>query len=330
MALDDGGLVLVGDHAAGRAQVLEFGGVQLQAAVGADDRAAGDDGHVFQQGLAPFSEAGSLDRHAVEDAAHLVDHQGGQRLAVHVLGNQHQRPPSGPHHFLQDGYEVVGGADLLVGEQEVGVVYGDFHPLRVSYEVGRKIAAVNADAFHEVQFVGQGLGLFDGDHAVSSHLLQRVRQLLGDGFLVRRQRGDAGHLFAAFHRNGHAAQLRNHGINGALDAYAKAHAIGSGGHVLETVANDGVGQYYRGGGAVAHGVVGLGGRFLDQLRPQVFVGVGQLDFLGDGDAVAAHHRVAEHPAEHHVAPAGPEGQADDAPQLLHAAQQTYTGSVIKR
>ena len=153
--------------------------------------------------------------------------------------------------------------------------------------------------------------------------------MLGDGFLVSRQRGDAGHLLAALHRDGHAAQLGHHRVNSGLDAGAQAHAICAGGHVLEAVANDGVGQYYRRGGAITHGVVGLGGCLLHQLRAQVFVGVGQLDFLGDGNAVTAHHRVAEHPAEHHVASAGAEGQADDAPQLLHAAQETHMGCFVK-
>ena len=54
-------------------------------------RAAGQDGDVAQHGLAAIAIAGRLDGADLEDAAHLVDDQGGQRLALDVLGDDQQR-----------------------------------------------------------------------------------------------------------------------------------------------------------------------------------------------------------------------------------------------
>ena len=54
------------------------------------DRATGEDGDVAEHGLAPVTEAGSLDGDRLEGAPDLVDDQGRQRLAVDVLGNDEQ------------------------------------------------------------------------------------------------------------------------------------------------------------------------------------------------------------------------------------------------
>ncbi len=50
-------------------------------------------------------------------------------------------------------------------------------------------------------------------------------------------------------------------------------------------AHDRLGEHGRGGGAVAGGVVGLGGDFAQHLRAHVLELVLKFDFLGDGDAV---------------------------------------------
>src|SRR5699024_8910629 len=82
LTVDDRGVVLGHDDAAGLTQVLETDLVELEADLLGDDLAAGEDGHVLQHRLATVTEAGGLDRSDVEDALELVDHEGGQRLTV--------------------------------------------------------------------------------------------------------------------------------------------------------------------------------------------------------------------------------------------------------
>ena len=90
-ALDEGGVVLGRDDAAGAAEVVQRGAVELAADLLGDDLAAGQDGDVAQHLLAAVAEARRLDREHVDRAAQLVDDQRRQRLAIDVLGDDHQR-----------------------------------------------------------------------------------------------------------------------------------------------------------------------------------------------------------------------------------------------
>ena len=202
-ALDDGGIVFVGDQPPGCPQQGDLGVLDLQAPVGADHGASGDDGDIFQQCLSALSEARSLDGHAINGAPQLIDHQGGQGLSIHILGDDHQGPFVCLEQLLHDAHNIVGGADLLVSDQEHGLVDGHFHALGVADEMGGEITTVDADAFHELQFVGEGLGLFDGHHAVPAHLVQGIGQQFGYGFFVGGEGGDPGDLLPALHGGGH-------------------------------------------------------------------------------------------------------------------------------
>src|SRR3954470_4003972 len=90
-AIDDGGLVLGHHDALGLAEHVEGGVLQLEADVLADDLATGQDRDVLQHGLAAVTEARSLDGDGLEDTADLVDDQGGQSLALDVLGDDDER-----------------------------------------------------------------------------------------------------------------------------------------------------------------------------------------------------------------------------------------------
>ena len=90
-ALDDGGLVLGDDDLVGPAEQVERDVLELEADLLADDLAAGEDGDVLQHRLAALAEAGGLDGDRLERAADLVDHEGGEGLALDVLGDDHER-----------------------------------------------------------------------------------------------------------------------------------------------------------------------------------------------------------------------------------------------
>jgi hypothetical protein len=90
-AFDDGGVFLVDDDALGAAEVLSLDVLELDAEVFADELAAGEDGDVFQHGLAAVAEAGGLDGADVERAAELVDDEGGEGFAFDFLGDDQQR-----------------------------------------------------------------------------------------------------------------------------------------------------------------------------------------------------------------------------------------------
>ncbi len=75
-----------------------------------------------------------------------------------------------------------------------------------------------------------------------------------------------------------------------------------------------------GGGAVAGGVIGLGGDFAHHLRAHVLELVFELDLLGDGDAVLGDAGSAERLVEDDVAALGAERHADSVGENVDAAQ----------
>ena len=73
----------------------------LRPSLFGDDGAAGQDGDVLQHGLAAIAKAGGLDGEHVQHAAQLVQHQGRQRFAVDVFGDDDQVALADLDQFLE-------------------------------------------------------------------------------------------------------------------------------------------------------------------------------------------------------------------------------------
>ncbi len=153
--------------------------LQLDAQVFGDELAGGQDGDVFHHGLAAVAEAGSLDGDDVDGAAQLVDDQGRQRFAVHVLGDDQQGLALADDLF-QHGQEVLDAGDLLLEEQDERLVQHGFQPLGVGDEVGGDVALVELHPFDQFQRGLRALALFDGDDAVFADLVHRVGDQVAD------------------------------------------------------------------------------------------------------------------------------------------------------
>ena len=100
-AVDDGGRVLVDQHALGAPEHVERDVLELDAEILGDHLAGGEDRDVFQHGLAAIAEARRLDGRDLQAAAQLVDDQRRQRLAFDVLGDDQQRLAA-LHHGFED------------------------------------------------------------------------------------------------------------------------------------------------------------------------------------------------------------------------------------
>ncbi len=70
--------------------------------------------------------------------------------------------------------------DLLVGDQDVGVLQLGGHTVGVGDHVGAQIALVELHALDDVDVDAEGLGILDGDDAVLAHDLHGVGDLLAD------------------------------------------------------------------------------------------------------------------------------------------------------
>ena len=100
-AVDDRGVLLLDAHPLGAAEHGERHVLELDAEVFRDHLAAGEDGDVFEHGLAAIAEARRLDGRDLQAAAQLVDDERGERLALDVLGDDEQRL-AGLHDGLED------------------------------------------------------------------------------------------------------------------------------------------------------------------------------------------------------------------------------------
>ncbi len=143
---------------------------------------AGQDGDVLQHGLATIAEARRLDGADLDDAAHGVDHQRGQRFAFDIFGDDQQRP-TGLGDGFQHRQQFADVGDLLVVQQDVGVFQLGAQALLVVDEVRREIAAVELHAFDDIQFVVQRGAFFNGDDAFLADFFHRIGDDLADGFV---------------------------------------------------------------------------------------------------------------------------------------------------
>ena len=83
--------------------------------------AAGEDGDVLQHGFAAIAEAWRLDRSDLQAAAQFVDHEGGERLALDILGDDQQRTAR-LHHLLEQGKQRLQAGELFLVDEDVRIL----------------------------------------------------------------------------------------------------------------------------------------------------------------------------------------------------------------
>ena len=108
--------------------------------------------------------------------------------------------------FSRVGQHVGDGADLLVRDQDEGVLEDRLHAVRVGHEVGARVAAVELHALDVLGLEGHRARLFDGDHAVLADLVHDLGDQVADLGVGGADGGHLGDLVVALDR-----------LRGALD-----------------------------------------------------------------------------------------------------------------
>jgi hypothetical protein len=327
-ALDDGGLVLGDDDLAGAAEHVEGGVLELEADLLGDDGAAGEDRDVLQHGLAAVAEAGSLDGDRLEDAADLVEHEGRERFALDVLGDDEQLL-AGLHHLVNDREEVLDVRDLAVDDEDVRVFEHRLLAVGVGDEVLREVALVEAHTLGELERGLEGVRLFDGHDALAADLVDRLGDERTDVRVGSRDRGGGGDVVLARDLNGRLEQVLRHGRDGLVDAALDRDGVGAGGDVAEAFLHEGLGEHGCGGRTVTGDVVGLLRDLLDELGTDLLVGVFELNFLGDRDTIVGDGGRAPLLLEHDVAAARAKRHLDGVRERVQATLETATSLFIK-
>src|SRR6185312_2331193 len=276
----------------------------------------GEDGDVLEHALAAVTEARRLDGDGGEGTAQLVDDDRRERLALDVLGHDQQRT-TGLDDLLEHGQDVLDGTDLLVRDQDVGVVHHGFHALGVRDHVRGQVALVELHALGELEVEAERLALLDVDHAVLADLLDGIGDDVADLAVASRDGGDPGDVLLARDLLGLRLDVLDHGVDRSLDAALETHRVGAGRDVLEPLADDRLSQH-GGGGHLAH-----------QLRTLVLEDVLDLDLTRDRDAVVGDGGRAELLVEHDVAPLRAERHLDGIGQDVNAALERAASILVE-
>src|SRR4051794_6357701 len=324
-AVDDRGVFLVDHHLLGAAEHGDRDVLHLDAEIFRNRLTAGQNRDVLQHGLAAIAEARSLDGRDLQTTAETVHDKRGQGLAFDVFGDDDQRL-AGLHHGFQQRKQFVQVGELLLVDQDVGVVELDAHLVGVGDEVGRDVAAVELHAFDDIEFGLEALGLLHRDDALVADLLHGVGEELADfDVAVGGNGADLGDFLVRGDLLGVLDEVGDHGVHRDVDAALQIHRVHAGGNGLGAFLDDRSRQHGRGGGAVAGSVRRLRGHFAHHLGAHVLELVVKLDFLGDGDTVLGDAGGAERLVEHDVAALGAERDLDRVVQDLDAAQHAVAG-----
>mmetsp|Transcript_25661 Transcript_25661/g.83178 ORF Transcript_25661/g.83178 Transcript_25661/m.83178 type:complete len:294 (+) Transcript_25661:1220-2101(+) len=281
-------------------------GLELQADVLGDHRAPRQHGEVLEGLLAVIAEARGLDGADLDARPELVDHQGRQGLGLDVLGDDDERPLRLDHGF-QQRHDRLNRRNFFFHKKNIRVFHVEGLGLGVRHEVGRDVTPVELHAFHDFQFVLQGLAVVHRDDALLADALHGVGNKFPDFPLgIRRDRR---HLRDFFFRRDRLRQLveaRHHGVARRVDPPPQIHGVHPRGHRLAPLGEDGPRQHRRRRRAVPRDVVRLVRHLTHELRSHVHELVLELDVLRHRHTVLRHLGRPEALVQHRVPTLGPQ------------------------
>src|SRR3954453_815090 len=319
--VDERRRVLVDDDATCAAELRDLRVLELEAHLLGDHLGAREDRDVLEHPLAAIAEARRLDGDGLEGAAQLVDDDRRERLALDVLRNDEQRATL-LDDLLEHRQKVLDRADLLVGDEDVGILEDRLHALGVGDHVRREVALVELHALRELELEAESLALLDVHDAVLADLLDRVGDDVADFAVARGDGRDARDVLLARDLLRLRLQVLDDGLDGRLDAALETHRVRTGRDVLQTLADD---RLCEDGGrrrAVAGNVVRGRRDLADELCTLVLEDVLDLDLAGDGDAVIRDGGSAELLVEHDIAPLRAKGDLDRVGEDVDAALES--------
>ena len=230
------------------------------------------------------------------------------------------------HHRLEDRQQRLQIAELLFVDEDQRVLQFRAHLVGIGDEIGAEIATVELHAFDDLEFGLGSLGFLDRDHALVADLLHGPGDHLADrGIAIGGDGADLRDLLRRLHFLGACLDVLDDRGHRDVDAALEVHRVHTGGDQLGAFAQDRGCEHGRGGGAVAGEIVGLRGHFTHQLRAHVLELVGELDFLGDGDAVLGDARRAVGAVDDDVAALGAERHLDGVVEDFDAAKHAVAG-----
>ena len=303
---DDGVLLGDGDGASGT-EHLSGGLLELDVELIGEDGTVGENTEVTKNALAVVTEAGGLDGGDLKLATELVEDADSESLTVDVLGDD-DKGPAELLGSLEGGNDVLNSGDLLLREEDEGLLELDLLGLGVGDEVGGDEAAVELHALGNLKLVLDGLALLHGDNTLLADLLHCLgKELANELVAVGGDGSDLADLVAGGDVALVGLEVLDDGLNGSLGTPAEVHGVAAGGDVLDGLGEDGAGEDGGRGGTVTGNLVGLAGDVLEETGTEVLELVLEGDGASDGHTILGDLGRAEAGLNEDVAALGTEG-----------------------
>ena len=149
--------------------------------------------------LTAFSEPRRLDCHTLERAPQLVDNQRRQGFTLNILRNN-QQGRTRLRTLFEQRQQLLQVTQLLLVQENVGIVQDGFHALGIGDEVWREIATIELHPLNDFEGRLGGVAFFNRDDAIFPHLLHGLRNKVADQrIVVGGAATDLGDLLLIFH-----------------------------------------------------------------------------------------------------------------------------------
>ena len=172
-AVCDDGVLFLNLHGLRSSKHIQGSFLKLKAKLLGDYLSAGQNRDIPEHLFSSVAVTRRLYTNYGEGSAQLIHNESGESLALDILRNN-QQLAAGLYNLLQKGKNLLDIGNLLVSDQNVGIVKICLHLLHIRCHICGNISAVKLHTFYQVQFGLHRLGLLDGDNAVLGNLLHSV------------------------------------------------------------------------------------------------------------------------------------------------------------
>ena len=177
--------------------------------------------------------------------------------------------------MLEDRKDFLQCGDLLVIDEEVGVLQLCLHLLGVGDEVGGDISTVKLHPFDHLYGSLDTLSLFDGDYTFLTHLAHSLGNKLAD--LLIPVSGDLGYMLDLLEVITdllcHRADLGDNLTYGLVYPTLEVHWVRTRCDILETNTDDALSKDCCSSCTIPSIIIGFGGNLLNQLCTHVLEGI---------------------------------------------------------
>ena len=194
-----------------------------------EDLTSGSDGDVVEHVLLVVAEAGGLHSADSEVVSELVDDEDGEDFSIDVVGDD-EEGTGGLLGVLEHLDEVlqVGVLELVLHDEDDGLIELAGLLLVVGHEVGGSVTSVESQTFDVLDFVVDGLAVLHVDGSVGAHLVHDGGDQVSDFLVVvGGDGGNAGEFFLVGNLDADLGQVLLDLLDGQHDSSSHVHGVHS-------------------------------------------------------------------------------------------------------